>query len=187
LAALAGVLALTLSGVLAGCGAESRQSIRPAPIQPGTQAPQVSGQELEGRLFFVNSADGSRITVLNGLEELWSRENTVARPVRDEALGRAGGFAVCPAEGEGRDWTLYDADGELLVHCGSARPESLLNGWALLKEVETARLFDPTGAGAGRVYQSLAPTETAGVLTACLGGERGLVDYRGEWLWQAGA
>ena len=139
LAALAGVLALTLAGVLAGCGAESRQSTRSAPIQPGTQAPQVDGQQLEGRLFFVNSADGSRTTVLNGLEELWSRENTVARPVRDEALGRAGGFAVCPAEGEGRDWTLYDADGELLMHCGSARPESLLNGWALLKEVETAR------------------------------------------------
>ena len=93
LAALAGVLALTLAGVLAGCGAESRQSTRPAPIQPGTQASQVSGQELEGRLFFVNSADGSRITVLNGLEELWSRENTVARPVRDEALGRVLEFA----------------------------------------------------------------------------------------------
>ena len=62
------------------------------------------------------------------------------------------------------------------------------DGWLVASYAGgTARLFDPTGAGAGRVYQSLAPTETAGVLTACLGGERGLVDYRGEWLWQAGA
>ena len=60
------------------------------------------------------------------------------------------------------------------------------DGWLVASYAGgTARLFDPTGAGAGRVYQSLAPTETAGVLTACLGGERGLVDYRGEWLWQA--
>ena len=91
------------------------------------------------------SADGTQTTVLNGLAELWSRPNTVARPVRDEALGRAGGFAVCPAEGEEGDWTLYDARGGLLLECGPDRPESLLNGRVLLKGVESALYeADPT-------------------------------------------
>ena len=146
--ALALVLALALAGALAGCGGRGTTapaSGQTAAAQAGPEAPPVAGEELADRLFFVPSEDGSQTTVLNGLSELWSRANTVARPVRDEALGRAGGFAVCPAQGEEGDWTLYDARGNLLLECGPARPESLLNGWVLLKGVESARYeADPT-------------------------------------------